>query len=73
MVEFSARKQVKRLKLDIGVKLPIHDAEPSYQGFLASQGSTTTSTRLYWLRDLYLRGVNVDDEAMECLFSNSPF
>ena len=65
MVEFAARKQVKKLKLDIGVKLPIHDAEPSYQGFLASQGSsTTTSTRLYWLRDLYLSGVNVDDEAM---------
>ena len=34
MVEFSARKQVKKLKLDIGVKLPIHDTEPSYQGFL---------------------------------------
>ena len=64
MVEFAARKQVEKLKLDIGVKLPIHDAEPSYQGFLASQGSTTTSTRLYWLRDLYLSGVNVDDVAM---------
>ncbi|KAF3437929.1 hypothetical protein FNV43_RR20685 [Rhamnella rubrinervis] len=72
-VEFAARKQVKKLKLDLGVKLPVHDNESSYEGFLASQGSTTSSTRLYWLTDLYLRGVDVDDEAMECLISNSPF
>ncbi|KAF3437926.1 hypothetical protein FNV43_RR20682 [Rhamnella rubrinervis] len=54
-------------------RLPVHDIEPSYEGFLASQGSTTSSTRLYWLTDLYLRAVDVDDEAMECLISNSLF
>ncbi|KAF3437424.1 hypothetical protein FNV43_RR20177 [Rhamnella rubrinervis] len=32
-----------------------------------------SSIGLYWLKDLYLRGVNVVDKVIECLFSNSPF
>ncbi|KAF3437403.1 hypothetical protein FNV43_RR20156 [Rhamnella rubrinervis] len=41
----------------------------AYYCFLAPP----SAIRLYWLKDLYLRGVNVVDKAIECLFSNSPF
>ncbi|KAF3436814.1 hypothetical protein FNV43_RR19567 [Rhamnella rubrinervis] len=41
----------------------------SYKNFLASPAAS----RLYWLKDLYLRGINVGDKVIECLFSNSPF
>ncbi|KAF3435756.1 hypothetical protein FNV43_RR22848 [Rhamnella rubrinervis] len=67
-VEFAAEKQVKKLKLDFSVKV-CHD-DDSYNGFLASQES---NKGLYRLRDLYLRGVDVVDKAMSCVFSSSPF
>lgn len=67
-VEFAAEKQVKKLKFDFGIK--IHHTDQSYEGFLASQG---TGRRLNSLRDLYLRGVNVDPKVIHCLFSSSPF
>lgn len=67
-VEFAAEKQVKKLKFDFGIK--IHHTDRSYEGFLASQG---IGRRFNSLRDLYLRGVNVDPKVMHCLFSSSPF
>ncbi|KAF3437394.1 hypothetical protein FNV43_RR20147 [Rhamnella rubrinervis] len=73
-VEFSSEKQVKKLKLDFDVEdmrsflFRMKDIT-SYYCFLAPP----SAIRLYWLKDLYLSGVNVVDKAIECLFSNSPF
>ncbi|KAF3436712.1 hypothetical protein FNV43_RR19459 [Rhamnella rubrinervis] len=67
-VEYAARKQVKKLELDFCMKSRACTVL-SYRNFLASPAAS----RLYWLKDLYLRGINVYDGVIESLFSNSPF
>ncbi|KAF3437418.1 hypothetical protein FNV43_RR20171 [Rhamnella rubrinervis] len=72
--EVAAVKRVKKLKLDFDIEdmrsflFSMKDTS-AYYCFLAPP----SSIGLYWLKDLYLRGVNVVDKVIECLFSNSPF
>ena len=64
LVEFAATKQVQKLKFDFCIPSAPNPTEssydPFYDGFLASPGAI----RLYWLRDLCLRGVNVSDNVI---------
>ncbi|KAF3436054.1 hypothetical protein FNV43_RR23146 [Rhamnella rubrinervis] len=68
-VEFAAKKQVKKLALNFCIRYQSTDKEPSYDcGFLTSSGGM----KFHKLRDLYLVGVDVTDNAIHCLLSNSP-
>lgn len=64
-VEFAAQKQLKSFKLDFGDK----NDQPYNVGILASPNVSSGFKKLI---DLYLKGVDVDNNVLEGLFSNSP-
>lgn len=66
-VEFAASKRVQiRLKLDFKARAVLSAGSQSYDRFLPAHDDVC---RLYWLNGLYLRGVDVGDEAVKCLSS----
>ncbi|KAF3436049.1 hypothetical protein FNV43_RR23141 [Rhamnella rubrinervis] len=68
-VEFAAKKQVKKLALNFCIRYQSTDKEPSYDcDFLTSSGGI----KFHKLRDLHLKGVDVTDNVIHCLLSNSP-